>query len=125
MPESRRFGVLFESVVTSRCEDRQVSDLRWNRLEAARANLIAAFAADGVDRVEYVASPPDAWVWVWLGTGTDLQRDALSVVVDLHAQVGRLLADASVEGIEVSGVRVQSAETLTRDYRGTWVNAVR
>ncbi len=107
MPESRRFGVLFESVVTSRCEDRQVSDLRWNRLEAARANLIAAFAADGVDRVEYVASPPDAWVWVWLGTGTDLQRDALSVVVDLHAQVGRVFADAAVEGNEVAGVRVE------------------
>lgn len=125
MPESRRFRVLFESVVTSRCEDRQVSDLRWNRLEAARANLIAAFAADGVDRVEYVASPPDAWVWVWRGTGTDLQRDALSVVVDLHAQVGRLLADASVEGIEVAGVRVQSAETVNRDYGGSWFNAVR
>ena len=123
MPESRRFGVLFESVVTSRCEDRQVSDLRWNRLEAARANLIAAFAADGVDRVEYVASPPDAWVWV--GTGTDLQRDALSVVVDLHAKVGRLLADAAVEGIEVAGVRVQSAETVNRDYGGSWFNAVR
>jgi hypothetical protein len=125
MPGSRRFGVLFESVVPSRCEDRQVSDLRWNRLEAARANLIAAFAADGVDRVEYVASPPDAWVWVWLGTGTDLQPDALSVVVDLHAQVGRLLADASVEGIEVAGVRVQSAETVNRDYGGSWFNAVR
>ena len=125
MPGSRRFGVLFESVVPSRCEDRQVSDLRWNRLEAARANLIAAFAADGVDRVEYVASPPDAWVWVWLGTGTDLQRDALSVVVGLHAQVGRLLADAAVEGIEVAGVRVQSAETVNRDYGGSWFNAVR
>lgn len=125
MPESRRFGVLFESVVPSRCEDRQVSDLRWNRLEAARANLIAAFAADGVDRVEYVASPPDAWVWAWRGTGTDLQRDALSVVVDLRAQVGRLLADASVEGIEVAGVRVQSAETMNRDYGGSWFNAVR
>ncbi|GAA0338683.1 hypothetical protein GCM10009529_16690 [Micropruina glycogenica] len=99
-----------------------MSDLRWNRLEAARANLIAAFAAEGVDRVEYVASPPDAWVWVWLGTGTDLQRDALSVVVDLRAQVGRLLADASVEGIEVAGVRVQSAETVNR---GSWFNAVR
>lgn len=63
-------------------------------------------------------------VWVWLGTSSDAERDSLATSHGLLGLVRRLLAD-EVDGIEVSGVTVQSDETVRRDFEGSWFYALR
>lgn len=101
-----------------------MTDVRWAMLQAARSAVRAEFANKGVDRVDYVAALPDPSVWVWLGTQTDAQRDALASANDLRAQVRRVLAQ-EVTGVEITGVTVQSEETVNRDYEGSWFYAMR
>lgn len=101
-----------------------MSDPRWDMLHAARSAVRAEFAAQGVDRVDYVAALPDPNVWVWLGTQTDAQRDALVTANDLLVQVRRVLAQ-EVVGIDITGVTVQSEETVNRDFEGSWFYAMR
>lgn len=67
---------------------------------------------------------PDPNVCVWLGTQTDAQRDALVTADDLLVQVRRVLAQ-EVVGIDITGVTVQSDETASRDYEGSWFYAMR
>jgi hypothetical protein len=93
-------------------------------LHAARSAVRAEFAEKGVDRVDYVAALPDPDVWVWLGTQTDAQRDALVTANNLLLQVRRVLAQ-EVVGIDITGVTVQSDETVNRDYQGSWFYAMR
>lgn len=93
-------------------------------LHAARSAVRAEFADRGVARVDYVAALPDPDVWVWLGTQTDAQRDSLATANDLLAQVRQVL-DEKVTGIDVTGVTVQSEETVNRDYEGSWFYAMR
>lgn len=89
--------------------------------------LLRAFGDLGVIRIEYVSAfpfPDDAWVW--LGTSTDAERDALVrsepevlVEVRLIAERHGFLAE------RVSGVTVQSEETVARDFQGSWFYALR
>lgn len=101
-----------------------MTDPRWGQLVAARRSLIAEFADRGVEHVEYVASLPDPEVWVWLGTTSDAERDCLATSPGLLEQVRRVLAD-EVDGIELTGVTVQSDETVRRDFDGRWFYALR
>ena len=101
-----------------------MTDPRWDMLDTARSAVRAELADKGVARVDYVAALPDPNVWVWLGTQTDAQRDTLATANDLLAQVRRVLAQ-EVTGIDVTGVTVQSEETVKRDYEGSWFYAMR
>ena len=101
-----------------------MTDPRWGQLVAARRSLSAEFAGQGVDHVEYVAALPDPEIWVWLGTTSDAERDRLATSHALLGQVKRVLAD-EVDGIEVTGVTVQSDETVRRDFEGSWFYALR
>lgn len=94
-------------------------------LIAARVGVIAGLADCGVSHVEYVAALPDPDVWVWLGTDTDAQRDNLAHADDLLARVRELLVSHGVVGVNATGVTVQSAETVARDYEGSWFYALR
>lgn len=78
-------------------------------------------------RVEYVSAfPSQDDAWVWLGTATDAERD------DLARSEARLLAEvrliAERHGFtaqNISGVTVQSEETVARDFEGSWFYALR
>ena len=94
-------------------------------LQAARADLISEFGHEGVDHVEYVAALPNREVWVWLGTATDEQRDDLAPSTDLMERVTTVLAEAALAGVHVPGVTIQSAETVDREYQGSWFYALR
>ncbi|KQU69326.1 hypothetical protein [Phycicoccus sp. Root101] len=104
-----------------------MTDPRWTLLKAMEPALLEGFRESGVTRVEYVAAfsfQDDAWVW--LGTLTDAQRDALAgTEPQLLADV-RLIAERhGFPGESVSGVTVQSEETVARDYEGSWFYALR
>lgn len=101
-----------------------MTDPRWQPLHAARGSLIDEFADQGVDHVEYVVALPKPDLWVWLGTDTDVQRDALAGTSGLLERVRGVLAER-VPGIVVTGVSVESAETVQRDFRGSWFYVLR
>ncbi|WP_446219876.1 hypothetical protein [Micromonospora sp. IBHARD004] len=102
-----------------------MTEPRWTRLQSAAPALVAAFGHRGVVRVEYVSAFPRPEVWVWLGTSTDQEREALKGGPELVGQVLRVLDLKSDEGIAVEGVTVQSEETVSRDYAGSWFYALR
>ena len=85
------------------------------------------FRKAGVKRIEYVTAFPfqdDAWVW--LGTATDTERDALADTEPQLLSDVRMIAERhGFPGEKVSGVTVQSEETVARDYEGSWFYALR
>jgi hypothetical protein len=89
--------------------------------------LLRQLGRAGVVRVEYVSAFPlhdDAWVW--LGTTTDAERDALAVSEPRLLADVRLIAEGhGFTAKNLSGVTVQSEETVTRDYEGSWFHALR
>jgi len=62
---------------------------------------------------------------VWLCTSTDSERDRLSLETDLDSIVGETLwrSGAVRRDIENFVVRVQSQETVDRDYGSSWFYA--
>jgi hypothetical protein len=87
--------------------------------------LIEAFGGDGVVRVEYVSAFPDQDdAWVWLGTATDAERDALASR-ELLGALRDVVPGAGFDPGLISGVTVQSEETVARDYAGSWFYALR
>lgn len=89
--------------------------------------LLHMFRSAGVKRIEYVtAFPSQDDAWVWLGTATDEERDALAgTEPQLLSDVRMIAARHGFEGEKVSGVTVQSEETVARDYEGSWFYALR
>lgn len=92
-----------------------------------RPTLLRAFGESGVVRIEYVAAFPDRDdAWVWLGTGTDAERDALAGTEPrILSQVREIAERHGFSAACVSGVVLQSEETVTRDYQGSWFYALR
>jgi hypothetical protein len=104
-------------------------DPRWGFLDAARPMLLAAFAANGVTQVDYVAVFPEIdGVSVWLCTTTDAERDALDLssarplVRQIMLHVGFSEQALSGSGL---GVTKQSQETVDRDFKGKWFYAMK
>jgi hypothetical protein len=85
------------------------------------------FEESGVSRIEYVAAfPSQDDAWVWLGTVTDAERDALAGSEPRLLSEVRLIAEGhGFIAQNVSGVTVQSKETVARDFRGSWFYALR
>jgi hypothetical protein len=99
----------------------------WSELNGWTERLRARFADAGVVRVEYVIGFVKPYhVTVWLGTESDAQRDELATP-GLSAEVSSVLADVGMSGTDYSygGAVVQSEETVTRDYEGSWFYALR
>lgn len=92
-----------------------------------KPSLLQTFRGSGVVRIEYVSAFPfqdDAWVW--LGTATDAERDALvGTEPVLLSKVRRTSERHGFAPERVSGVTVQSEETVARDYEGSWFHALR
>ena len=104
-----------------------VTDRRWSLLQEMEPALLEAFSELGVIRIEYVAAFPDLdGAWVWLGTATDAERDAFGDNLP-HALAGvRQIAErCGFPPDQVNGLTVQSAETVARDYEGSWFSALR
>lgn len=122
-------------------------DRRWSLLEDARVALTDAFAADDVTQIVYAAAFPylDGFT-VYLCTSTDTQRDALGSVKRFQGQDAVVGAVSEVEVAVPAGLKVraileehgftaaelselitlaQSQETVDRDYRGRWFDAIR
>ena len=78
-------------------------------------------------RVEYVSAfPSQDDAWVWLGTTTDVERDTLAGSRPGLLSEVRLIAERhGFIAQSVSGVVVQSEETVARDYEGSWFYALR
>ena len=107
------------------CHNAVVTDPRWTMLNDLEPSLIEAFGGDGVVRVEYVAAFPDQDdAWVWLGTATDAERDGLASS-DLLIALRDVVRGVGFEPGLISGVTVQSEETVARDYAGSWFYALR
>lgn len=104
-----------------------MTDPRWTLLRALEPALLHVFREAGVKGIEYVAAFPfqdDAWVW--LGTATDAERDALTgTEPQLLSEVRMIAERRGFRGEKVSGVTVQSEETVARDYEGSWFYALR
>ena len=104
------------------------SDPRWGLLEIARPNLVAAFAKDGVVRVEANAAFPHLdSVGICLCTTSDSQRDALGATNPQIERVRSLLIDVGFtrEQLTDLATTAQSQETVDRDYQGSWFYALR
>jgi hypothetical protein len=87
--------------------------------------LIEAFGGDGVVRVEYVSAFPDQDdAWVRLGTATDAERDGLASS-DLLVALRDVVRGVGFDPGLISGVTVQSEQTVARDYAGSWFYALR
>jgi hypothetical protein len=104
-----------------------VTDPRWTLLQEMEPALLQAFRESGVTRIEYVAAfPSQDDAWVWLGTETDAERDALAGSEPQVLSEVRLIAERHGFSAEnVSGVTVQSEETVARDFEGSWFYALR
>jgi hypothetical protein len=104
-----------------------VTDPRWALLQNMKPALLRRFKDSGVVRVEYVSAfPSQDDAWVWLGTATDAERDALTGSGPRLLCEARLIAERhGFPGHVVSGVSVQSEETVARDYEGSWFYALR
>ena len=103
----------------------QPSDAFWATLESAKRSLVDSFE---LTRVEYVVGFIAPWgVHVWLGTDTDTERDRLLGRPRLNDDVASVLLDAGLEraGGAYGGVTVQSEETVSRDFEGSWFYALR
>jgi hypothetical protein len=89
--------------------------------------LLQAFRESGVIRIEYIAAFPDLdGAEVCLGTATDAERDALAgTQPPALSQVRRIAERHGFPPDQVSGVTVQSEETVARDYEGSWFYALR
>lgn len=89
--------------------------------------LLETFSDAGVSRIEYVAAFPDLeGACVWLGTTTDAERDALSgTQLKALSQVRQVAARHGFPPEQINGIRVQSEETVVRDYEGSWFYALR
>jgi len=92
-----------------------------------KPSLLQSFGGSGVVRIEYVSAFPfqdDAWVW--LGTATDAERDALAGTEEhLLAEVRRTAEHHGFAPEKVTGVTVQSEETVAREFEGSWFYALR
>jgi hypothetical protein len=104
-----------------------MTDERWTLLQGMKPALLRAFTHDGVVRIEYVSAFPfrdDAWVW--LGTVMDAERDALvASEPPVLVQVQQIAEHHGFNAEKVSGVTVQSEETVARDFEGSWFYALR
>ena len=89
--------------------------------------LLQAFREWGVAKIEFVAAfPSQDDAWVWLGTATDVERDALAGSVPQVFSEVRLIAERhGFPAEKVSGVTMQSEETVARDFEGSWFYALR
>lgn len=89
--------------------------------------LLRVFGESGVTRIEYVSAlPSQDDVWVWLGTSTDGERDALArSEPQVLAEVRLIAVRHGFVAEKVSGVTVQSEETVARDFQGSWFYALR
>ena len=96
-------------------------------MQETQPALLQAFRESGVIRVEYVAAfPSQDDTWVWLGTATDVERDALAgTEPEVLSQVRATAEQHGFSPERVSGVTVQSGETVTRDFEGNWFYALR
>ena len=107
------------------CHNAMVTDPRWTMLNELKPVLIEAFSRDGVVRVEYVSAFPDQDdAWVWLGATTDAERDALASS-DLLVALRDVVRGVGFDSSLISGVTVQSEQTVARDYAGSWFYALR
>jgi hypothetical protein len=98
----------------------------WEALDLAKGALVSRFAEDGVVRIEFNVSfekAPARRAWPWLATATDLERDSLDGRPTLVAEANAVLTQHGLPASE--GVTVQSGETVTRDYEGSWFYAMR
>jgi hypothetical protein len=104
-----------------------VTDPRWDLLQEMKPALLQAFRDWGVTRIEYVSAfPSQDDAWVWLGTATDAERDALAGSDPQVLSEVRLIAERhGFLAEKVSGVTVQSEETVARDFEGSWFYALR
>jgi len=89
--------------------------------------LLQEFLEAEVVRVEYVSAfPSQNDTWVWLGTATDAERDVLAGTEPLPlARVRVVAVGHGFAPEEVSGVTVQSEETVIRDFEGNWFYVLR
>jgi len=104
------------------------SDPRWGLLETARPNLLAAFAEDGVVRVEANAAFPHVdSIGICLCTTSDVQRDAMGRANPGIERVRSALMDVGFtrEQLTELTTTAQSQETVDRDYQGSWFYALR
>ena len=104
-----------------------MTDPRWTLLQDMKPALLQAFRASGVTRIEYVSAfPSQDDAWVWLGTSTDTERDSLACAEPQVLSQLRVIAERhGFEPEKLSGVTVQSEETVARDFQGSWFYALR
>lgn len=103
-------------------------DPRYDYIERCGALLLEKYAAHGAKKVRWVAGLPEiAGAHEWLSVETDAQRNALEADPSVAESVKQILADQgfSQEDVARSGVRVQSQETIDRDYDSSWFYAMR
>jgi hypothetical protein len=105
-------------------------DPRWEKLECARPSLLAAFAGEGVLRIEYIAAWPDLdGLGVWLCTASNAARDALGPENPRKAEVETILREYGLDDRDLRtgllATRAQSQQTVDRDYEGSWFYALR
>jgi hypothetical protein len=82
----------------------------------------------GVIHIEIVAPFPHSDRFaVWLCTGADEERDALPAENPRLTEVRSVLVEAGFPEGKLSGLLTtsQSQETVDRDYRGSWIYALR
>ena len=61
---------------------------------------------------------------MWLGTATDAERDGLASS-DLLVALRDVVRGVGFDPGLISGVTVQSEQTVARDYAGSWFYALR
>lgn len=79
----------------------------------------------GVEEAHFVVAFDEPYAFtVWLGTATDVQRDALLGDTALEDRVRTAARTAGLADL-LDGFRVDSQETVDRDYAGNWFHRLR
>ncbi|QJU55090.1 hypothetical protein SCB71_18750 [Herbiconiux sp. KACC 21604] len=93
--------------------------------DAAERLLVDLLADSAVRSVRFVTGPLP--VAVWLVVENDAEAQELRSRSDIEDIVSRALRRAGLPSRDVEGFRVvvQSEETVTRDYEGSWFYALR
>lgn len=107
---------------------RRVRASRGHGLHSASPRVVERLAAlgDGVTEVRWShPGPGQDGPGAWLCTNTDSERDRLELEADLDSIVGEdlWLSGAVRQDLENLVVRVQSQETVDRDYGSSWFYA--
>jgi len=83
--------------------------------------LLGDLGEAGVREAQFVVAFEEPFAFrVWLATATDAERDALATAADVEGRVREAARRTGLADL-YDGVRIESQETVDRDYAGNWL----